>query len=424
MKTDYYPRLADKLLKVRLKSAGAVLIEGPKWCGKTSTAERQAKSALYMQDPDRIAQNLRAADLQPSLLLKGEVPRLLDEWQAAPVLWDAVRHSVDRRGGAAGQYILTGSAIPAAGSVMHSGTGRFARIRMRPMSLFESGDSTGTVSLSSLFDGQLEVGVISELSLEQLAYVIARGGWPASVQSTEKTALQRVRDYVDMIAHTDISRVDDVQRDPQRVQALLRSLARNVGTMSSIAAIRDDIATSEGGNTISDKTITQYIRALQRIFVTEDLPAWTPVLRSRTAIRTSPKRYFVDPSVPVAVFALTAERLLDNLEYFGFLFESLCVRDLRVYAQAVDGNVYHYHDKNGLEADAVVVLRDGRWGAIAMKLGSRDIEEGARHLLKLQEKIDTKRMSKPSFLMVITGGQYGYTRKDGVHVVPIGTLRE
>lgn len=424
MTEDYYPRLADKLLQERLQSAGAVLIEGPKWCGKTSTAERQAKSILYMQDPDQRIQNQHAAEVQPSLLLQGDTPRLLDEWQEAPVLWDAVRHSVDRRGGAAGQYILTGSAVPADDHIRHSGTGRFARLLMRPMSLFESEDSSGSISLRQLFDRQTEVGTISQLSLEQLAYVTARGGWPASIKKSEKDALQQVINYVDLVVRADVARVDTVRRSPERVRALLRSLARNVGTMASISTIRNDLSRSEGGTEISDKTITQYMRVLQRIFVTEDMPAWNPVLRSRTAIRTSPKRYFVDPSVPVAVFALTPDRLLQNLEYFGFLFESLCVRDLRIYAQAIDGEVYHYRDKNDLEADAVVVLKDGRWGAVEIKLGSRDIEEGAKHLLKLQEKIDTERMPGPSFLMVLTGGQYGYTRQDGVHIVPIGTLRD
>lgn len=423
MEQNYYPRLADGLLQNRLESAGAVLIEGPKWCGKTTTAECAAGSAIYLQDPRHTREYLLAADLEPSILLEGAVPRLIDEWQMAPVLWDAVRYSVDRRGGAAGQYILTGSAVPADDSVMHSGTGRFARLLMRPMSLFESMESSGQVSLGKLFEGQERVRAISNLSVEHLASVIARGGWPASIGESENAALQRVVNYIDMIARTDISRVDDVRRDPQRVYALLRSLARNTGTMASIASICDDISMSEGGTEITDKTITQYLRALSRIFVTEDMQAWNPVLRSKTAIRTSPKRYFIDPSLPVAVFALTPKRLLEDLQYFGFLFESLCVRDLRIYAQAIDGNVYHYHDKNDLEADAVVVLRDGRWGAVEIKLGSREIEKGAANLLKLRRKIDTEKMQAPSFLMVLTGGQYGFTREDGVHIVPIGTLR-
>ncbi|MCD8218612.1 MAG: DUF4143 domain-containing protein [Clostridiales bacterium] len=423
MEKPYLKRIADKILQERLASSGAVLIEGPKWCGKTRTAREASVSQLYMQDPDRTASYLKAADAKPSLLLKGETPRLLDEWQMAPVLWDAVRFMVDQRG-SVGQFILTGSAVPRDNVVQHTGTGRISRMLMRPMSLFESGESSGEVSLGALFDGKTEIDSISELSIEQIACAIVRGGWPASVGENEKTSLRRAIDYVEAVINADVSRVDGVEKSPVRVRALLRSLSRNISTLATIRTIRSDIALGDTEESISEKTISQYLTALDRIFVTENLPAWNPALRSKTAVRTSPKRQFVDPSVATAVMRLTPERLLDDFNYFGFLFESLCDRDLRVYAEAIDGQVFHYRDAGGLEADAVVCLNDGRWAAVEVKLGSREIEEAAVHLQELRNRVNTEKMREPSFLMILTGTEYAYRREDGVFVVPIGSLRE
>ena len=422
MSKKYLSRIADQILKDRLESSGAVLIEGPKWCGKTRTATELSKSQLYMQDPDKALSYMKAADTKPSLLLKGDTPRLLDEWQVAPVLWDAVRFMVDQRG-ESGQFILTGSAVPQDNVVQHTGTGRISRMLMRPMSLFESGESNGSVSLTALFDGKGEIDAFSELTIEQTAFAIVRGGWPASIGDDSKSALRHAIDYVDAVINADVSRVDNIEKNPARVRALMRSLSRNISTLATIKTIHDDIAMGDNDESLSEKTISQYLNALNRIFVTENLPAWNPALRSKTAIRTSPKRQFVDPSIATAVMRLTPERLLDDFNYFGFLFESLCDRDLRIYAESIDGEVFHYRDSNGLEADAVIALNDGRWAAIEIKLGSKEIEDAAKHLIELKNKIDTKKMHEPSFLMVLTGTEIAYRREDGVYIVPIGCLK-
>ena len=422
MKQNYLPRIADDILKERLETSGAVLIEGPKWCGKTWTATNASESQLYMQDPDRQVSYLKAADTKPSLLLKGETPRLLDEWQTAPVLWDAVRFAVDQRG-VPGQFILTGSAVPKDNAVQHTGTGRISRLLMRPMSLYESGESNGSVSLRELFDGKTEIDSFSELTIEQAAFAIVRGGWPAAIGQKDKNAMRHAVDYVEAIIHTDASRVDGVEKNPVRVRVLMRSLARNISTLATIKTIHDDIAMGDGEQSVSEKTISQYLNALDRIFVTENLPAWNPSLRSKTAIRTSVKRQFVDPSIAAAVMRLTPERLLEDFNYFGFLFESLCDRDLRIYAEAIDGQVFHYRDASGLEADAVICLNDGRWAAVEVKLGSKEIEEAAVHLRALKDKVNTEKMREPSFLMILTGTEIAYQREVGVFVVPIGCLK-
>jgi predicted AAA+ superfamily ATPase len=373
-----------------------------------------------MQDPDHARSYQQMADTKPSLLLKGENPRLIDEWQMAPVLWDAVRYEVDMRG-QTGQFILTGSAVPADNLIAHTGTGRFARILMRPMSLFESNESNGAVSLANLFDGKHEIEGVSDLSIEQLAFVICRGGFPATLNKPDTAALRMSVDYIEAIINQDVSRVDGVEKNPHRVRLLLRSLARNIATMASVQTILKDVESTEVS--ISDKTFSAYYSALRRIFVIETMPAWSPSLRSQTAIRTSPKHHFVDPSIATAAMRVNPAGILQDFEYFGFLFEALCARDLRVYAQNNDGDLFHYRDKNGLEADMIVQLRDGRWGAVEVKLGSSQIEQAAENLLKLKEKIDTDKMRSPSFLMVITGGQYAYRRKDGVLIVPVGCLK-
>ncbi|MDR0574658.1 MAG: DUF4143 domain-containing protein [Tannerella sp.] len=419
-KSNYLPRVCDLELQEALAIMGAVLIEGAKWCGKTSTAAHIAKSTLFMQDPDNARSYRQIADTKPSLLLKGEVPRLLDEWQMAPTLWDAVRFEVDKRG-LTGQFILTGSAVPADNVTAHTGTGRFARVLMRPMSLYESNESNGTVSLSDLFNGNREIEGISDLSIEQLAFAVCRGGFPASVGKPDRAALRMSVDYVEAIINQDISQVDGVEKNPNRVRLLLRSLARNIATMASTQTILNDVEATE--TSISDKTVSSYYNALRRIFVVEPMPAWSPSLRSKTAIRTSSKHHFVDPSIAAAVMRINPDAVLRDFEYFGLLFEALCARDMRVYAQRNDGEVFHYRDKSGLEADLLVQLRDGRWGAVEVKLGNKQIEEAAGNLLKLKEKIDTDKMRDPSFLMVLTGGRFAYRRKDGVLAVPIGCLK-
>jgi predicted AAA+ superfamily ATPase len=420
MKEKHLKRIADDILAKRLEAAGAVLIEGPKWCGKTWTASRMAKSTLFMQDPNLRASYLKAADTKPSVLLRGETPRLLDEWQEAPVLWDAVRFAVDQRGDV-GQFILTGSAVPLDNAVRHSGTGRISRMLMRTMSLYESRESSGDVSLKELFEGTSEGDGLSALSIEQLAFVLTRGGWPASIDDKESVALRRVSDYVEAVIAQDISCVDGVKKNPARVRALLRSLARNVSTMANLSTIRNDISGDE--DAISEKTIASYLNVLRRIHVVEDLPAWSPAMRSKSTIRTSSKRHFTDPSIATTVLRATADSLLDDFNTFGLLFESLCIRDLRVYADAIDGEVFHYRDKSGLEADAIVHLRDGRWGAIEVKMGANEIETAAENLKILRNKVNTEKMRDPSFLMVLTGTELAYRRADGVYIVPIGCLK-
>ncbi|MBD5182315.1 MAG: ATP-binding protein [Bacteroidales bacterium] len=421
----YRPRIADRLLEHKLKGKGAVLIEGAKWCGKTTTAEQQANSVLYMSEPGKVEQNVQLATLNPNLLLKGDNPRLIDEWQIAPQLWDAVRFESDHRH-QVGLFILTGSSVPPDMSkILHTGTGRFAWLRMRPMSLWESGDSSGDVSLSSIFDGNHDISGISNVDLERMAFITCRGGWPLAVDMDDEIALDQAFDYIDAVESRDIQRVDGIARDPARVHRLLRSYARHQGAQVSNAAIKDDMANNEGESFDTD-TVASYIKALKDIFVIEDVEAWNPNLRSKTAIRSSDTRYFTDPSIATAALGIGPNDLLNDLNTFGLIFETLCIRDLRTYAEALNGNVYHYRDKTGLECDAVVHLRDGRYGLVEFKLGGdKLIEEGAATLKKLADKIDTTKMKHPSFLMVLTAtGNYAFRRSDGVLVVPIATLKD
>ena len=421
MSSKYLNRIVDKALDDALEASGAVLIEGPKWCGKTRTGAEKASSVLYMQDPDHTSSYLKTADTKPSILLQGDTPRLIDEWQEAPVLWDAVRFAVDQRQ-KPGQFILTGSAVPKDDAVRHTGTGRISRMLMRTMTLFESSESNGNVSLKDLFNGNIDGDCISTLSIENLAYALTRGGWPASIGEKQSVALRRVYDYVDAVINSDISRVDGIEKSPARVRALMRSLARNISTTATIETIRGDIAANE--EAISEKTIASYINALRRIFVIEDLPAWSPAMRSKTTIRTSPKRHFSDPSIATTVLRATSDALLHDFNTFGLLFESLCIRDLRVYAQANDGEVFHYRDKSGLEADAVIHLKDGRWAAVEVKMGAKEIEMATENLKYLRDKVNHDKMKEPSFLMVLTATEFGYRRDDGVYIVPIGCLRD
>lgn len=421
----YKKRIADDILKRKLEGKGAVLIEGPKWCGKTTTAEQVAASVLYMDDPEKKAQNITMAELSPKRLLAGETPRLIDEWQLAPKLWDAIRFEVDHRG-EMGQFVLTGSAVPAdTKEIAHTGTGRFTWLIMRPMSLYESGDSTGQVSLRELFQGADDVVGESDIDLDRLAFLTCRGGWPQAIDMRDEIALDQAVDYYDAVVNSDINRADGVQKNPERVKRLMRSYARNQGTQIANTVIAEDVSGS-GVISMSDETTAQYIDALRKIFVVEDMPAWNPNLRSKAAIRTLDTRYFVDPSIAAAALGIGPEDLLNDLNTFGFIFETLGVRDLRVFADALNGTVYHYRDKDGLECDAVVHLRNGAYGLIEIKLGGdRLIEEGAKSLLTLSGKLDTVKMKQPSFLMVLTGtGDYAYRRTDGVFVVPIGCLKD
>ncbi|MCI2082960.1 MAG: DUF4143 domain-containing protein [Bacteroidales bacterium] len=427
---DYRPRVADDLLKRKLAGKGAVLIKGPKWCGKTTTAEQVAKSALYMADTGSREQNIKLANVNPHLILDGPTPRLIDEWQVAPVLWDAVRFEVDHRKGH-GHFILTGSVVmhdkkeEEERLIQHSGTGRIARLIMRPMSLWESGDSNGSVSLKELFQSPEKIAATCDLDLKDIAYLTCRGGWPDTLTMERDVALDQAFDYVDAVAETDISEADHVKRNPEQVRRLLRSYARNQGAQSPLTTIRDDMKANES-STFNEDTVGSYIKALKKIYVIEDMSAWNPNLRSKTAIRTSDNRYFVDPSIATAALGLGPNDLINDLETFGLIFETLCARDLRVFADAMDGKVYHYRDKDNLECDAVVHLRNGSYGLIEIKLGGDSlIEDGVNTLLTLSNKIDTTKMKSPSFLMVLTAvGKYAFRRDDGVYVVPIGCLRD
>lgn len=428
----YRMRIADRILSEKLEGKGAVLIRGPKWCGKTTTAERQSRSVLYMSNPATRKSNIELAKIDPGLLLKGETPRLIDEWQLAPELWDAVRWEVDQRR-STGQFILTGSAVPMSRKdengkslIFHSGTGRFSILDMMTMSLYESGDSSGEVSLETLFSGQNDISGHNKLGLNDIAYLCCRGGWPYAVidgMSRNASLMQSV-DYFDLVVEEDISRVDGVERNVLRARSIMRSYARLQGTQSPISVIRKDISANEA-DSISDDTVLSYLNALRQIFVIKDMEAWNPNIKSKTAIRTTPTRYYVDPSIATAALGIGPDDLIADLKTFGLVFETMCCRDLRVYAQSLGGDVYHYRDSNGLECDAVVHLRNGKYGLVEIKLGGdRLIEDGVKTLTRLSETIDTSRMGEPSFRMILTAvGEYAYRRRDGIYIVPIGCLK-
>lgn len=429
MPENYLPRIVDNILAERLEAVGAVLIAGPKWCGKTTTAEQQAKSVLKLQDPDKTQGYLKTAEVKPSLLLKGENPRLIDEWQMAPVLWDAVRSAVDERG-EEGLFILTGSTTVDSSTIMHSGTGRISRMVMYPMSLYESVESNGQISLHALFETpEMDIdGIMSNLTVEELVFAACRGGWPSSLtKKTEKAQLFVSQNYVDNICDSDASTVDGVKRSSERVRAVLRSYARNLSTLASEKTILDDVAANYSD--ITSPTLSSYVDALEKLYVIENVPAWCPAIRSASAMRSGKKREFVDPSIAVAALGLSPDGLLVDLNTFGFIFECLCIRDLKAYSSAWNGSVSYYHDRYGLEADCVLHLSDGRYALIEFKLGSREIEEGAAHLCQLKQLIREAnekkglRIREPDLLIVLTGGEMAYTRNDGVKVIPIGTLR-
>ena len=423
---SYKPRIADRLLRECLSGKGAVLVEGAKWCGKTTTALQAASSFIYMNDPNSMEQNLSLIQLDPRGFLDGEPPLLIDEWQIAPRLWDIIRFEVDQRA-KMGQFILTGSSVPPSlDEIHHSGAGRFAWLRMRPMSLFESLDSCGSVSLRALFEGQASFQGRNPLDFESLAFVTCRGGWPMAVDIPDKSvALEQAYYYLDAIARSDMSRVDGVAREEGRVRRFLRAYARNQGAQATLSSLVEDMRAAEG-DSFSVNTARSYLNALEGLFAIEEMPAWNPNLRSKTAIRSSSTRYFVDPSIAAASLGIGPQDLKADVRLFGFFFEALCARDLRVYADALKGSVYHYRDRSGLECDAVVHLRNGSYGLIEIKLGGTDlVEEGARNLKRLASRLDTDRMKAPSFLMVLVGvGERPYLRSDGVLVIPAGCLRD
>ena len=422
---QYRERIADKLLKEQLEASGAVLIEGPKWCGKTTTAEQQAKSRLYMNDPEAEDEIMLMANTSIGRLLKGNTPRLIDEWQMVPRLWDAIRFEVDHRENNTGQFILTGSAVPASTEqIHHSGAGRFGWLTMRPMTLWESGESTGEVSLQALFRGESVDAESAGIDIERLAYLCCRGGWPASISMSRDAALRQAYNYIDAVCNTDISRVDGIRREASFCHRLLRSYARHSGTPATLSTLYNDLVANEA-ESLSEATISSYLQALRKIFVIEDMPAWNPNLRSKSAVRVSDTRYFVDSSIAAASLGLGPDDLIDDLRTLGFIFETLAVRDLRVYANAIGGDVYHFRDRNGLECDVVVHLRNGHYGLIEIKLGGEKlIDEGAKALNSLANKIDTEKMKAPTFKMVLTGlGKYCYVREDGVFVVPISSMQ-
>ena len=421
---DYKARIVDNMLKEKLEAKGAVVIEGPKWCGKTTTAMQVAGSILRMDEPRNREANIQMAEIDPGRLLKGDTPRLIDEWQIAPKLWDVTRYEVDTRG-KEGQFILTGSAVPVeSGEITHSGTGRFTWLLMRPMSLYESGDSTGEVSLQNLFERPDRIAGMNDFDIDRLAFLICRGGWPYAVGMKEKPSLLQAEDYYEAVIKSDINRADGVSKNPERVKRLMRSFARNQGMQISNTMLRDDIISNDT-ESLNEDTIASYINALKNIFVVEDMAAWNPNLRSKTSIRTSETRYYVDPSIAVAALGIGPKDLTNDLNTMGLLFETLCVRDLRVYAESIGGTVLHYRDKSGLECDTVIHLKNGRYGLAEIKLGGQKlIEEGVKNLQSLSNKIDTSKMPAPSFLMIIIGiGEFAYRREDGIFIVPIGCLK-
>lgn len=421
----YKHRIADRILERKVLGKGAVLIEGPKWCGKTTTAKQLSKSILDLGDSSVLMQSSQLIEISPKALLEGKTPRLIDEWQALPTIWDCIRSEVDRRGEPS-QFILTGSSVlPEAEETIHSGTGRFAYIKMRTMSLYESGESTGSISLSDLFEGKSFEVLQNEMDIDELAYLICRGGWPWATLIPKEVALDQAFDYVDSVVQKDIQRVDKIKRSPDRARLLLRSYARNISQQISYATIRKDMLANDA-STLDEDTVADYVKVLKKLFVIEDLAAWNPNIRSKAAIRTSDTRHFVDPSIGTAALRLGPKDLINDLQSFGLFFEDLVVRDLRVYAEALDGELYHYRDSSGLECDTVLHRRNGSYALLEVKIGGENrINEGAANLLALANNIDTNKMSAPSFMAVIIGvGKYAYQRKDGVYVIPIGCLKD
>ena len=415
----YIPRIIDEELQLYLDTFGAVLLRGPKWCGKTTTASNMASSIIKMQDPSKSKDYIAAAETDVSLILNGEQPRLIDEWQVAPEIWDAVRNDVDEYN-ANGQYILTGSRLPPEGSIQHSGAGRIGVLDMYPMSLFESGDSNGKVSLKDLFDGKFENGAASDLSVKKLAECLCRGGWPSNIGLEYRKCALKIRSYLDLIYESDDISLKKYAKDPSITKEIIRSYSRNISSLATMSTLVSDVSKNDAP--ISNDRFNDYISALKGVFLIKDVPAWNPEIRSKDAMRSTPKRELIDPSIAAYYLGITPDNFVEDFNTFGLLFESLCIRDLRVYSSSLSGEVSYYHDRHGLEADAVVRLDDGRFGIIEVKLGSKDIDMGAKNLCKLEDLLIQNDLRAPSFKMVLTGTELAYKREDGVYVVPIGCL--
>ncbi|MBR3052325.1 ATP-binding protein [Candidatus Saccharibacteria bacterium] len=420
---NYIPRLLDTVLEKKLRAHGAVLLEGCKWCGKSTTASKQARSVLELQNPETASDSIELAKTKPSILLEGDKPRLIDEWQDAPVIWDAIRYDLDKSR-LKGQYILTGSATPSRDVPRHSGTGRIVRLMMRPMTLFESGDSTGEVSLLELFDGEKAIQGRGKYDIEGYAYLCARGGWPDSIVNPPEDAIEAATEYINAVVENDVATIDGSLHNPSKMRLVIRSIARNISAPANITTIYNDTKNESDIATVSDKTVKAYLDVLKRLHIRDDVEAWSPQLRSKTEIRTSSKLNLVDPSLATAALFASEKDLIKDFSTFGLIFESLCTRDLKVYAQYLGGEVMYYRDGSGLECDNIVHLRDGRWAAIEVKLGSADrIEEGAKNLKDLENKIDVEKVGSPSFKMILTATEHAYLREDGIYVVPIGCLK-
>jgi predicted AAA+ superfamily ATPase len=420
---EYIRRITDTKFEQKLKTLGGLVVVGPKWCGKTTTSEQFAHSCLYLDDENDGTNYIQIAGLNPGVLLDGETPRLIDEWQLAPELFDAARRIIDKRR-KSGQFIFTGSTTPPTLQTKHSGTGRFSKVEMHPMSLYESGESNGSISLAALFDNRAVLDTPSELTIERLAFAIVRGGWPGALRLPEDVACNIASEYIESLINSDFLRLQSpkgqTKRDPAKLRALLRSYARNTSTMASLETILNDVNSS--GIKMSRSTAENYLRDLKHLYAIYDQPAWNGKLRSRTPIRQAPKRHMADPSLAAAALGATQERLLLDYATFGFLFESLCVRELTVYVSPLNGSVTHYRDKSNLECDIILSLDDGRWAGIEVKLGSKQEDEAAANLLALSKKIDTDTCGQPAFLAILTGGKFPYCREDGIYVIPIGCL--
>ena len=416
----YLPRVVDSEIDELMEIMGAVLIEGCKWCGKSTTGSHHAKSIIEFQNPDKKQEYDEIKNTKPSLFLKGEKPRMFDEWQMYPVVWDSIRTDVDHSR-LKGQYILTGSAKPSEGQIMHTGTGRISRVLMRPMSLFESGESTGEVSFNDILEGK-DISGVSNLSLEDIASIIIRGGWPASIEVKSDAKYRFAQEYVKSLIHEEVKKVDNVERNPEKMRNVLRSLARNISTPVSNTTLENNVKNSFD-DYISRPTLADYLNTLEKLFVIEDVNVTNLNFRSKYAIRTRPKKYFVDPSIATAILEMKPNDLIKDLNTFGFMFESLCIRDLKIYTQHYDGDITFYRDEKDFEIDAILRTSSGKWGAIEIKLGAGYIDLAANNLLKFKNRVDIKKCGEPSFLMVLTGANYSYKRDDGVYVVSIGTLK-
>lgn len=416
----YLPRVVDSEIDELMEIMGAVLIEGCKWCGKSTTGSYHAKSIIEFQNPDRKQEYDEIRNTKPSLFLNGEKPRMFDEWQMYPVVWDSIRTDVDHSG-KKGQYILTGSAKPSEGETMHTGTGRISRVLMRPMSLYESGESTGEVSFEDIIEGK-DISGVSKLSLEDFASIIVRGGWPASIEVKSNAKYRFAKEYVKSLIHEEVKKIDGVERNPEKMQNVLRSLARNISTQVSTSTLEGDVKNNFDDD-ISRPTLTDYLNTLEKLFVIEDVNATNLNFRSKYALRTKPKKYFVDPSIATAILEMKPNDLIKDLKIFGFLFESLCMRDLKIYTQSYGGDITFYRDEKDFEVDAILRTSSGKWGAIEIKLGAGYIDEAASNLLKFKDRVDTDKCGEPSFLVVLTGADYSYKRDDGVYVVSVGTLK-